>query len=236
MNETPTAIQRPILAVLPLTLALAMALAPAASAQRDSDRDRDDDRRDGPKGVTLYEDENFRGRQEFFTQDDPRLQDNRIGNDRASSVKVDRGCRVTLYRDERYKGESEAIDGDLRSLGETRVGNDRTSSLEVRCAGRGGNTDGDYGFGEGVTLYDNADFRGRSQSFTRDVRDLRGTEIGNDRASSLRLARGCEAVLYTGANFRGESMTVDYDVENLGETRIGNDQVSSLEVRCRRRR
>lgn len=236
MNETPSAKPRSFLVVPTLAAAMVLALAPTASAQRDRDDERRRDRDDGPKGVTLFEDENFRGRQEFFKQDDPRLADNPIGNDRVSSVKVDRGCRVTLYRDERYKGASEAIDDDLRSLGETRVGNDSASSLEVRCAGPGGNTDGDYGFGEGVTLYDNADFRGRSQSFTRDVRDLRGTEIGNDRASSLRLARGCEAVLYTGANFRGESMSVDYDVENLGETRIGNDQVSSLEVRCRRRR
>lgn len=232
MKVNTSATTRRLLALL----LLALALAPAAAAQRGRDRDRDDDRQDGQKGVTLYEDENFRGRREFFTQDDPRLADNRIGNDNVSSIKVDRGCRVTIYRDERYKGASDVIDEDWDTLYDTRVGNDEISSLEVRCAGRGGNTDGDYGFGEGVTLYANSDFRGRSESFTNDVRDLRGSQIGNDQASSLRLARGCEAILYSDANFRGQSVSVDYDVPNLGETRVGNDQVSSLEVRCRRRR
>jgi hypothetical protein len=222
---------------LPAILLLVLALAPAANAQRGRDDDRrDDDRRDGQKGVTLYEDENFRGRREFFTQDDPRLADNRIGNDSVSSIRVDRGCRVTIYRDDRYKGASDVIDEDWDNLYDTRVGDDEVSSIEVRCAGRGGNTDGDYGFGEGITLYVNSDFRGRSESFTHDVRDLRGTQIGNDQASSLRLARGCEAILYSDVNFRGDSIAVDYDVPNLGETEIGNDQVSSVEVRCRRRR
>lgn len=231
MIASTTLLRRFLPATLLVAL-LALAAAPAW-AQRDR-RDRDDDR-GGQKGVTLYEHEDYRGRSEFFTEDDPRLADNRIGNDRASSIRVDRGCHVTLYRDERYKGDSAALEDDQPSLYETRVGDDSVSSLTVRCAGRGGNTDGDYGWGDGVVLFVNSDFRGRSQSFERDVRDLRFTEIGNDEASSVRVARGCEAILYSDVNFRGESIRVEEDIENLGETRIGNDQVSSLEVRCRRR-
>ncbi len=171
-----------------LTLLLAALLAAPAMAQRERgrDRDRDEDRdRGGQKGVTLYENEDYRGRSEFFTEDDPRLADNRIGNDRASSIKVDRGCHVTLYQDERFKGDSAVLEDDEPSLDETRVGNDSASSLTVRCAGRGGNTDGDYGWGDGVVLFANSDFRGRSQSFENDVRDLRSSDIGNDQASFL---------------------------------------------------
>lgn len=234
MNSMTAARNRRILSLLTLGLIL---LASAAAADRRERRDRNDRDRDrgGQKGVTLYSDEDFRGQSEFFTEDDPSLENNRIGNDRVSSVRVDRGCRVTLFRNERYKGDSVVLDDDEPSLYETRVGNDSVTSLLVRCAGRGGNTEGDYGWGGGATLFSDSDFRGRSQSFDRDVRDLRGSQIGNDSASSIRVARGCEVVLYSGADFRGESTVTERDIENLGETRVGNDQVSSLEVRCRRR-
>ncbi len=95
----------------------------------DHDGDRDGDRdRGGRKGVTLYEDADFRGRSEFFTEDDPRLSDNRVGNDLASSIRIDRGCHVTLYEDERYKGDSVVLEDDERRLEDTRVGNDGVSS------------------------------------------------------------------------------------------------------------
>lgn len=236
MNTKPSTSPRLLLSLLIVGLLAATAAgADRRGRDRDRDRDRDDRDRGGQKGVTLYADEDFRGESEFFVSDDSTLENNRIGNDRVSSVRVDRGCRVTLFRNERYKGDSVVLDRDQRSLYDTRVGNDSVSSLLVRCAGSGGNTDGDYGWGNGVTLFSDSDFRGRSQSFDRDMRDLRGTQIGNDNASSVRVARGCEAVLYAGANFRGESTTTDRDIENLGETRVGNDQVSSIEVRCRRR-
>lgn len=237
MNSKTYSTSHPILPLLMLgLLALASATGAAADDRQDrqdrQDRDRD---RDGQRGVTLYDDEDFRGESEFFAVDDSNLENNRIGSDRASSVRVDRGCRATLYRNHRYKGDSVVLDRDESSLTDTRVGNDSVTSLLVRCAGRGGNTDGDYGWGEGATLFSDSDFRGRSQSFDRHVRDLRGSQIGNDDASSVRVARGCEVVLYAGANFRGESTTTEKDIENLSETRVGNDQVSSLEVRCRRR-
>ncbi len=232
--------------ILPATLVAAILLAFAAPALADRDHrddredrreDRRQDRRENRrKGVTLYEREDFRGRSEFFFQDDPRLADNSIGNDRVGSVEVDRGCQITLFEDERYKGESVVLEDDARSLRGTRVGNNRASSVLVRCAGPGGTTDGSYGWGEGITLFTNSDFRGRSQSFTRDVRDLKRSQIGNDEASSLRIQRGCEAVLYADADFRGRSIRVTDDIEDLGRTRIGNDEVSSLEINCRRRR
>lgn len=227
---------------LPLILLTSMLLTLAGAVLADHDhRDDREDRRERNrdhrrKGVTLYEREDFRGRSEFFHQDDPRLSDNSIGNDRVSSIEVDRGCQATLFEDERYKGDSVVIEDDARSLRGTRVGNDRASSILVRCAGPGGNTDGSYGWGEGVTLFTNSDFRGRSQSFTRDVRDLKRSQIGNDEASSVRIQRGCEAVLYSDVGFRGRSIRVTEDIEDLGRTRIGNDEVSSLEVNCRRRR
>lgn len=205
----------------------------------------------GPRGVTLFEHEDYRGRSEFFAADDPRLTDNPIGNDRASSIQVDRGCRVTLYRDDRFRGLAEVLDDDEPSLAATRVGNDSVSSLSVRCEDAGGlpyrrrDSDerrpgyrpgyqpdyrGDRG---GVELFVHSGFRGHSEVFEGDVADLGYSDIGNDEASSVRIARGCRAILYADVNFRGAAIRVDGDIEHLGRTPIGNDEVSSLEVRCR---
>ncbi|MEM1178466.1 MAG: beta/gamma crystallin-related protein [Acidobacteriota bacterium] len=204
----------------------------------DRRRDRRDEQDDwrGRRGVILYEDEGFRGRSEFFDRDTDSLVRSRIGNDRVSSVRVSPGCQVTLFENERFYGDSSALERDEPSLSRTRIGNDRTSSLTVRCAGRGGNTGSDYGWGEGIVIYADADFSGRSENFTRDVRDFKRTSIGNDRASSIRLARGCVAWLYQDADFRGAETRISGDVENLGNTRLGNDRLSSMRLECRGRR
>lgn len=90
----------------------------------------------GPRpGVTLYADDDFRGTSEKFFDDDQSLRDSRIGNDSASSVRVDPGCRATLYQDNSYRGRSFVVTGEIRSLRSTPIGNDSVSSLRVECAG-----------------------------------------------------------------------------------------------------
>lgn len=190
----------------------------------------------GRKGVVVYSDEGFRGRSEFLVQDDDRLSNNAVGNDSISSLRVSPGCRVTLHENDRFTGRSDVFRGDMDSLRGTRIGNDSASSIEVRCAGQGGNTGGDFGFGDGLTLYADSDFRGAKETFEVDMSDLGRSRFGNDRASSLRVARGCQATLYEDANYRGRSMTVRSDVPDLGDTAFGNDRVSSIRVDCRRRR
>ncbi len=84
-------------------------------------------------GVTLYEDGNFRGRQETFYADDPGLHNNPIRHNTASSVRVAPGCHVVLYRRPFYLGRSTALDGDVANLRESQVGNDAVASLRVYC-------------------------------------------------------------------------------------------------------
>lgn len=88
------------------------------------------------RGVTLFADEDFRGRQEKFYADDYNLEDNPIRNDSASSVRVDPGCRVTLYGDASFRGRAATLDRDARALSYTEVGNDKVSSLRVECDDR----------------------------------------------------------------------------------------------------
>ncbi|MEO1366786.1 MAG: beta/gamma crystallin-related protein, partial [Acidobacteriota bacterium] len=189
------------------------------------------DRGRGPDLVVLYSEPGFRGRSEAFRRDDGRLGDNRIGNDAASSIEVPWGCRVTLYEHDDFRGRSVELDRSVADLGRTRVGNRRASSLRVSC-GRPGGGDGDLRDG-GVVLYEDEDYRGRSEFFEGDVADLRRTRIGSDRVSSIRVARDCRVTLFRDVDFRGRSADFDRDHPDLGRTPLGNDAASSLAVDCR---
>lgn len=183
----------------------------------------------GYRGVTLFRDREFRGEAEIFHADVSDLRGSRIGNDAASSILVDRGCRVRLFRDRDFRGPSIEIGHDEHDLGDTPVGNDAVSSLAIRC---GRHRDWGGGHYRGVTLYQHADYRGDSEAFGGDVIDLRDTLIGNDEASSIRVDPGCRVELFADAGFRGQSITIDRDERSLGRTPFGNDRVSSLRVRC----
>lgn len=91
----------------------------------------------GFAGVILYEDTDFRGRAQNFTlADNPDLEDTGIGGDRASSIRVEPGCRVALYEHRGYRGRVTILESDVADLGDTPVGNDRVSSLTLDCTAR----------------------------------------------------------------------------------------------------
>jgi len=87
------------------------------------------------EGVTLFSDVDYRGTSEVFYESDPDLRDNRIGNDRASSIRVPRGYVVTLYEHTNFKGRSVVLRNDEAKLGGTPLGNDEVSSIRVEWVG-----------------------------------------------------------------------------------------------------
>ena len=88
----------------------------------------------GGRGLTLYSDLSFRGENETFALDDTDLSDNhRIGNDAASSARLDQGCEAWLYADRHFQGASVYLTSDVPGLDRTALGNDRASSVRVRC-------------------------------------------------------------------------------------------------------
>ncbi len=113
------------------------------------------------KGVTLYAASDFRGEEETFYEDAPRLNRRAIGNDRTSSVRVPYGCQVTLFADSDYRGRSTVLTQDWSNLTGTRIGNDSASSLQVDCREAAGGDGPDWDGRHGVVLYEHADFRGR---------------------------------------------------------------------------
>jgi hypothetical protein len=84
----------------------------------------------------------------------------------------------------------------------------------------------------GVTLFEHPDYGGANQSFSADVPRLSGTVIGNDRASSARVAPGCTATLYQDTDYRGRATVLRGDLAGLARTEVGDDAVSSLRVDC----
>jgi Beta/Gamma crystallin len=87
---------------------------------------------------------------------------------------------------------------------------------------------------QGVTLFRDRDQRGPSQTFHDDVPDLRYTQLGSRRASSIQVPPGCVAVLFQRPGYRGRSATFRDSDNDLSNTDVGEDTASSLRVNCRR--
>ena len=204
----------------PAVLTAALLIAGAAPAQ--------------PPGVTLYDRTRYGGERASFDRDVYDLGYTRFGARRASSVTVSRGCRVTLYEYAGYRGRSVELFDDVDDLSDTRLGKNNASSLRIDCRGGGGGGWGGSGGGDrrGVTLFEDADLKGDSMTFDRDVPDLERTRFGSRRASSIEVPSGCMATLFTEPNYRGRSTTFRDSDNRLKNTSVGNDTASSMRVDC----
>ena len=187
----------------------------------------------GQRGrVTLYEDRDFRGRGESFVDDDPALEDNPIGQDSASSVRVDPGCRVRLYEDSGFGGRYIDLVESARDLGYSPIGGDSASSLSVACDPARPDFLQERGTHRGVTLYQDSGFHGRRETFVYDDASLRDNHLDQDSASSVQVDFGCRVRLYEDTGFRGRYVDTAQDIPDLRRTPVGTDNVSSLRVRC----
>jgi hypothetical protein len=126
--------------------------------------------------VTVYEDCDFRGNSRTLDVGDySDVRRIRIGNDKISSIRVNRGYTVRLFQDERFRGISKVFSFDEPCLGEG--WNDQASSLVVdyddrrRDNGRYGDRDYDR----------DRDYDDRSRDNGRDRDYDRGRDYGNDR-------------------------------------------------------
>jgi murein DD-endopeptidase MepM/ murein hydrolase activator NlpD len=79
----------------------------------------------------LYQHTNYSGSYSNVVVSDPNLS-NLVGNDTASSVRVNPGCVMTLYEHTNYWGHSESFKGNDPNLA-THGFNDKASSLRLNC-------------------------------------------------------------------------------------------------------
>lgn len=204
-----------------LALALFLAVLPVSDA-------RADDRR----GVTVFRDEAFRGGQETFHGDVADMGRTAVGNDRASSIVVARGCRVRVYEDTDFRGKRQDFNGDVSDLGRTAFGNDRVSSLKVRCG-----WDDDWGTEGPIDGHGYRD-EGHHDDGYEDGYDEGGPRGPYGKPNVRPGSRAAGVVLYRDDRYRGrDARFAPGDYPDLRGTAVGNDAVSSVEVArgCRAR-
>lgn len=166
-------------------------------------------------GVTVFDGPNFTGKSRAFgvgRHDMSKLAASGIANDSISSLKLGRGLRVIAYENEGYTGTARVYTGDQAAL---QAFNDKISSIVVEPMA--------------VTIFEHANFGGRSQSFGPGRWDLGKIQIGNDAVSSVLVAPGLKVTLFEHNLFQGRSKVfVASPTSYVGDD--FNDAVSSLIV------
>ncbi len=177
-------------------------------------------------GVILYQHQNYQGKSETFTGNDPDLKDNRLRTKLVGSIRVSARCQATLYEQENYQGDSEIFTASDPNLGDNMIENDYLRSIKVSCSsGRSLQP-------SGVTLYELQNYQGQNLTFAVDASDLKTTPIGTSPVWSLRLSPDCQATLYERVHFQGDSETFATDDPDLGDNSIEYDSIRSLKVSC----
>ncbi|HJZ48077.1 MAG TPA: beta/gamma crystallin-related protein [Roseiflexaceae bacterium] len=182
---------------------------------------------DGGEGVYLYDQLNFRGRCTKVTDSYPDLSPLSFNNIVSSIRFVGSGWTAALYVDQNYGGARSVFTKDDPDLRNNTVGDDSASSIGVSRSGisQADNCNG----GEGVYLYEHANYQGRCVKFTTGSPDLRTVGF-DDTASSIRLVGSWTATLYRDLNGTGIASTFTGDDPNLADNPIGDNQVTSIQI------
>ena len=142
----------------------------------------------------------------------------------------------TYYAQVKWKTNNPNDPSKLKLWGDDVCGKKHINQKLYITQSRGvGNSGGGFGPGQGggrgVTLFSGVDYQGFSQTFTSDVYNLGDTEMGHDRAQSIQVSPGCEAILYRKSKYQGQRDIFTGNAPNLNHTQVGK-YTSSLKVSC----
>ena len=198
----------------------------------------------GDDRVCLYQDVHYEGWAECYRPGDqvPTMRDH---NNNVSSIRIFGRATIIVYDNTNFRGQSAEFASDvpdlgLRSFVGSRSWSDKIESFEVGSL----NDRRSPGFGfpraqepdAGICVYEDANYRGRSQCWAVGTQENDLARAGNwsDRISSIRVFGRTTVQLYRDHGFYGEDLTIDQDVPDLA--RVGssygnwNDSISSLKV------
>jgi hypothetical protein len=164
------------------------------------------------QNVTVYENRRFTGRSQSFSAGyyaANKGQLNGVGNNKISSLRVPKGFRVYACENENEQGICRTYEsGDY-----TFVGNDLNDKISyIKVESIGGSTEGGSGSSgsgsqpQNVTLYQNGNFTGSSQSFSVGYYAANKGQlnsVGNDQSSSIRVPKGFKAYVCENENEQG---------------------------------
>lgn len=132
--------------------------------------------------IHLCEHEFYSGACSLLTSDTPFLGNTAVGNDRITSARVRRqgealcstgDAQVTFFGDWKFSGPCSTLGiGEFPTATSTGLANDSISSFQL-----GRNVE--------VVVCEHEDFGGACQTFTRDIPDMNGQAVGNDKITSI---------------------------------------------------
>ncbi len=155
--------------------------------------------------ITVYENENFTGSRQTFSQNVPKL---RNWSDRITSFQ---------FTTDRQYGERDSQAGDRQYGG-------RNGS---QAGGRYGRWSRGNELRDGVCFYMDGDYQGEEFCIDGNESQRKIAERYNDRISSVRISGRTQVVVYEHENFGGTRRILNSDTPNLGDF---NDKITSIEV------
>src|SRR5262245_28378857 len=170
--------------------------------------------------VTVFADINYSGNSRTFNGDVPNMLDQGF-NDAVSSIQIPRGEQWQFCQDVNYGGSCQTLQGsigDLRNIN----WNDRISSIR-RVRGGVFNRNRSYypgttgtsgSYTNGVTVFANPNFGGRSASFNGDVADLRQYNM-NDQITSIQIPNGETWEICQDIDFGNQCTTIRGSIADL---------------------
>ncbi|MCM3871485.1 MAG: beta/gamma crystallin family protein [Pyrinomonadaceae bacterium] len=174
----------------------------------------------GGVGITVFNDQNFRGKSSSFRQDVPNLDPLGI-NDKISSLRVGPGEQWEVCEHADYQGRCVVVSGEESDL-RRNDWNDIISSMR-RVSGGGPPPRPPSHRNPYIILYDRTVYRGNPTNYNGPVPDLYGL---NRRAQSVTIGRGAWE-LCEGRNFTGRCVTLDVSVPDLSTYNLRN-RISSV--------
>ncbi len=175
------------------------------------------ERQMGGVGITIFTDQNFRGKSSTYRQDVPDLEPLGL-NDDASSIRVGPGEHWEVCEHSNYQGRCVVVSGEERDL-KRNSWNDTISSLRrVRGGFRPESPSQGNPY---LILFEQTRYRGNPTNYNGTIPDLYGY-----RAQSVTIGRGAWE-LCEGRNFTGLCVTLDRSVPDLGSYNLRN-RVSSV--------
>jgi len=134
-------------------------------------------------------------------------------NDKISSIKV-QAMTVKIYEDANYQGNVQELQVGNCNLNQLIIGNDTLNSIKVPV-------------GFQATLYEHADFEGKSKIITCDTPWV-GSDFDNI-ISSIKV-EVITVKIYEHPNYQGKVLELQLGQYNVNQLNIGNDTLSSIKV------
>ncbi len=185
--------------------------------------------------ATVFEHNNFRGREMQLTNDVATLHQFGLG-DNITSVCVPAGVTITLFVDTGHRGDLLELTGPVNIPHlkfDSPDGHDWNDMFSSAKLGGGTVNQPPPSCQTNPVLFADDNFRGERFDITANTRDLHQLNFG-DKASSVCLPAGWAITLFQNTDFGGQSLHVNANVADLQRDRPGGqdwgDKVSSVQV------